>query len=425
GEDLSHAKVLASQVNAQLAARQQTLLAFQAVRVAVLIDQWLDHHRDVLRSSPATQNRYRSAVAHLRRFVVQTPGIRYAHEVNAEAFVRYLRKVRAAPNGHANTGKRPLRDKTVRFVLSACRSMYHYALKHRMLPPHSENPFSTLRIERMRLDDAKPIHVFSADEEHGFLAACDAWQFPIFFVLANLGLRSGELTHLLVENADLDHATLHICSKADTGWWVKTRTDRAIPLPGPLAELLSRVVAGRRAGVLFSQRGCGDVRTARLPDATHDALAREHARRLRSASTRPDEPPSPSEQMRLAGRLWLDAGAITNDRIRLEFMRITRRIGLANVTAPKCWRHTFATLMQEAGVDPLIRQQTMGHTPTDRSKGILGMTGVYTHTPPDLHRQQLQRVLDLRPRSIALLQSWLAGDWPPPSCLVDPEGGVQ
>jgi len=35
-------------------------------------------------------------------------------------------------------------------------------------------------------------------------------------------------------------------------------------------------------------------------------------------------------------------------------------------------------LLQDANVDPLIRQQTLGHKPTN-SNG-LGMTGNYTHT---------------------------------------------
>jgi hypothetical protein len=41
-------------------------------------------------------------------------------------------------------------------------------------------------------------------------------------------------------------------------------------------------------------------------------------------------------------------------------------------TCPKSWRYSFATLLQVANVDPLIRQQVMGHKPTN--PGGLGMT---------------------------------------------------
>ena len=44
--------------------------------------------------------------------------------------------------------------------------------------------------------------------------------------------------------------------------------------------------------------------------------------------------------------------------IRNAFVRTAIAIGLVDVTCPKSWRHTFATLLQEANVDPMIRQVT-------------------------------------------------------------------
>jgi integrase len=46
----------------------------------------------------------------------------------------------------------------------------------------------------------------------------------------------------------------------------------------------------------------------------------------------------------------------------------------------------------------LIRQQTLGHKPTD-SNG-LGMTGNYTHTRPETQRQQIEQALR-EPESLA------------------------
>lgn len=64
--------------------------------------------------------------------------------------------------------------------------------------------------------------------------------------------------------------------------------------------------------------------------------------------------------------------------MRFEFVRIMQAAGRAEATCPKSWRHSFATLLQDANVDPLIRQQVMGHRPT--GAGGLGMTANYTHT---------------------------------------------
>lgn len=79
-------------------------------------------------------------------------------------------------------------------------------------------------------------------------------------------------------------------------------------------------------------------------------------------------------------------------------MRLTRRIGLPNVTAPKLLRHQFATSLQEANVDPLIRNLLMGHASAgERSAGHgPGMTAVYTHTRPETIRKQLEGALAVR-----------------------------
>ena len=66
-------------------------------------------------------------------------------------------------------------------------------------------------------------------------------------------------------------------------------------------------------------------------------------------------PLSREEAVRLAETVWRDWGAIEADDIRRSFVRIARAIGRSDLTCPKSWRHTFATLLQDANVDPLIR----------------------------------------------------------------------
>lgn len=41
-------------------------------------------------------------------------------------------------------------------------------------------------------------------------------------------------------------------------------------------------------------------------------------------------------------------------------MLLKKAIGLPETTAPKTLRHTFATALKDANVDPLIRNELMG-----------------------------------------------------------------
>jgi hypothetical protein len=73
----------------------------------------------------------------------------------------------------------------------------------------------------------------------------------------------------------------------------------------------------------------------------------------------------------------------------------------------------FATTLQNANVDPLIRNQLMGHSSAEgkwRSGGPLGTTGVYTHTEDETMRAQLTAALIPRASlSVARLRMELAG----------------
>ena len=107
--------------------------------------------------------------------------------------------------------------------------------------------------------------------------------------------------------------------------------------------------------------------------------------------------------------MWRDLSAIKTDRIRVEFMRLTRRIGVPETTAPKLLRHLFATGLQEANVDPLVRNELMGHSPGgNRGNGTgLGMTATYTHTRPETRRKQLESAMVSRP-AVEVARAWLA-----------------
>ncbi|QDU21690.1 tyrosine-type recombinase/integrase [Urbifossiella limnaea] len=379
------AEQVAARVNSQLASNEPTLLTFTPIAVAELRKQFLDYHEHVLHSSVGTLKRYRSATQHLDDFVRTLPKPPHAHDLKVEAFAAYLRRVEVAPNGHQNTAKRKLLTKGVQYVLETCRTMFTYAVKRRHLPPYAGNPFSELPLDKMRIEDAKPIFVFTADTEMKFLAACSAWAFPINFTLAKTGLRVGELVHLLIEDVDLAGGWLHVHNKVELGWRVKTGQERTVPLLAEMVAVIRAVIGKRTCGPVFLRERLRD----RKPVVVGDR--RELEKVLRNRRAGEARPLTRTEEAGLAKKLWWDAGAVKADKIRQVFGRVTAAIGHPDSTCPKSWRHTFATLLQDGNVDPLIRQQVMGHKPT--LNGGLGMTANYTHTRPETRKEQVERAL--------------------------------
>ncbi len=133
--------------------------------------------------------------------------------------------------------------------------MFNYAAKHRHLPPYHENPFAELNLGRIPIDDAKPIELFTPEQEEAFWQACDDWQFPIFLTMALTGLRPGELVHLLLpDDVDVKQGIIRIRNKPDLTWRTKTRNERDIPIIPELAEVFHRILQGRQHGPLFLRK---------------------------------------------------------------------------------------------------------------------------------------------------------------------------
>lgn len=413
GSDREAARQLAAQINAQLEVGAPAALSFEPIAIPELRERWLQHHEQVLRSSVQTIDRYRTATEHLLRFVATVRPVRYASHFgnhHAEQFVRHLRTIQVAANGHKNTPKRPLMDKGIRYILETCRALYNYAGKRRHLPPYAENPFATLEIDRIPVEQARPILLFTSDQERSFLEACDDWQFPVFLTLMLTGLRPGELTHLLLPNdLDLESAVLRVRNKPKLGWRVKTRNERDIPLLPVLVDVLRLQIGRRTSGPVFRRRKFASGRDPLLNGMSPAQLERELAGRIVAQESVLERSLSRSEQLREARAMWRDLGAIKTDRIRVEFMRLTHRIGLPETTAPKLLRHLFATGLQDANVDPLVRNELMGHSPGGNGGNStgLGMTATYTHTRPETRRKQLESAMVSRP-AVEVARAWLA-----------------
>jgi integrase len=402
GDDEQAAAQTAAQINAQLAVAAPTLFSFTPLSIAELRRRWLDYHEDVLRSSLATISRYRAATQHLENFSIEQIGpAKPAHQLDGEQFVRYLRNLRVPPNGHPHTARRPLRDKGIRFVLETCRAMYGFAAKKRHLPPYGENPFAGLGGKKFRVEDAKPVFVFDAESELAFLKAADAWSFPIHFTLAKTGLRPGEAIHLLVEDLDLDQGWMFIRNKPELGWTIKTGRERAVPLADEQVAVLKQVLGSRRSGPVFRRERFSESECP-LAGATRRELAAAVERRVAAEEAATNSAVPRSRRAAIARTVWRDAGATKADRTRHSFIRTAAAAGLTEGTCPKSWRHTFATLLQDANVDPLIRQITLGHAPAGGTEGALGMTSRYSHSRPETVKREIERALRRWPESLQL-----------------------
>lgn len=403
GPDRQAAKQLAAEVNGQLEVGAPSALGFQPISISELRQNWLDHHELVRRSSLATICRYRTATQHLIDFVQGVCPVKRVSDFrpqHASEFVRHLRHKKVAPNGHRRARQRPLRDAGIKFILETCCSLLNYAVRQRHLPPYADNPFRTIEVSRIPVEDSKIVIPFTAEQEVQLLQACDEWQFPIFLTLLFTGLRPGELVHLLLpDDLDLEHGWLRIRNKPQLGWQVKTRNERDIPLVPILKEVLSNLVAGRATGPVFVQRRCFVDHQPPLADRSRKSLEQEVSKRFLLQEKAQDASLSRVARQEVTRTIWRDLGALKEDWIRKDFMLLTKAIDLPETTAPKTLRHTFATILQDANVDPLIRNELMGHAPAGLglSGRGLGMTAVYTHTRPETKLRCLEAAFAERP----------------------------
>src|SRR5262249_5593526 len=190
--------------------------------------------------------------------------------------------------------------------------------------------------------------------------------------------------------------------KTELGWRIKNGQERSVPLLPEVVAVLRKVIGLRLVGPVFLREKLAD-KTPKLV-GTRDEMERvlqEHVAARRGTGGVLGR----MDVHQIARKVWWDAGAVKADVVRSTFVRIMEGLGRPQATCPKSWRHSFATLLQDANVDPLIRQQTLGHRPTN-STG-LGMTGNYTHTRPETLRAQFEQALQRWPKSLSYALEWL------------------
>ena len=386
--NLAVARATAAKVAAALGEKRPSPLGFQRTTPRQLVDGYLDYVANIQSLAWRTQDRYRAALERLLDFckAADLVAIDSFDDQTVEDFVRWLRGQTRTRNG-AGTGKRDVyKVGGVKFILSSCRTAFNWGGRRRMLP-HAENPFSRFPIDKLRdpTSEDEGQRVFTPAQERAFLVACSEWQRGIFLTLATYGMRVGELTHLLIENVDLNAGTIQICSKPELSWRVKTARRRQLPLTTDMRTLFERLIGDRKAGFIFlnEQYFAGGAKLAarfETAQAFHRQLERVAADHLES---NPDA--SEREKRRAVERYCRKQGQIPVKRVRSEFCKLTRQIGCPEFTRAHDLRHLFPSRAQEAGVNPLLVQELLGHATLD-------MTKRYTHLGMNTKREAVEKL---------------------------------
>lgn len=398
--NLTTARATASKVNAALEERRPTPFGFRKTTPRELHDRYLGSVRDVQQLALRTEDRYRAALTRFVEFCEsgEIASIELFGEPEVERMIAWLRRQTRARNGMKNGKQAPYKAGGIKFILSTCRTAFAWALRQRLLPPYTSNPFQSFGIDRLRPeDDEHEPQIFTPEQEQRFFAACDEWQKPIFTILATYGLRVGELTHLLIEDVDLSAGAFHIRSKPELCWQVKTRRQRSLPLTPPTAAVLKRVIGGRKAGFVFLHREYAEG--TQLPAKTFatDRALRAHLAEVAADLRAKDATVSQRDQMKAVVAYCRQLGQVPERSVRSAFMELTARAGCPEFTRVHDLRHLFSSRAQELGLNPLLVQDMLGHS-------TLEMTRRYTHLGLDTKRAalvQLTRALPSEPQSNA------------------------
>jgi integrase len=387
--NLAVARATASKVSSALANLRPSPIGHRRTSPREMVSCFLDYVSAVQKLSLRTQDRYRAALDRFLDFCKDSgiTAVDAVSETTIEDFVRWLRGQTRTRNGSAKGKRSAYKLGGVKFVLSTCRTAFNWANRRRMLPPFTENPFKSFPIDKLRdrnEGDGEP-RVFSAAQERAFFDACSDWQRAIFVSLATFGLRVGELTHLLVEDVDLEAGVIEIRSKPELYWHVKTGRRRKLPLPPEMRSLLVRQIDGRKSGFLFLNEGF--YRGLRHPqfEFASPKVFKAHLQKI-AADAMVTKPEATEREIRRAVAAFCRTmGQIPEKRIRLELIKLTKRIGCPEFTRAHDFRHLFARRAQEAGMNPLLVQDMLGHATMD-------MTRRYTHFGLEAMREALGKL---------------------------------
>jgi len=256
-----------------------------------------------------------------------------------------------AENGRADGKPGGLSRRMVRFIHAVFKMACTEAVSAGLL---AHNPMDGVKPPR---DERPPIEYWNADEAATFLAAAEGDIYgAIWHVALHTGLRVGELSGLRWEDVNLDSAD-----------------DGGQPHP----ELRVRQILGKRKVIGDPKSGAGKRAVALDAETAHALTA--HRRRQ-------------TERRELAGVVAPAHDLVfpsTVDTL-MSARNLARHFSLLVATAgvkpisPHGMRHTHATLLMLAGVNPKIVSERLGHS------DIAFTLRTYSHVLPQMQNDAAQ-----------------------------------
>lgn len=357
--------------------------------VARYVD-YLSQRVDAGEISPATPQRYRSALRHLTRFAERDMNGKAGKGwVSGRAFVlrfkTHLRNTMITSNGHPNTRKRPIAGKGRDFILASARTLIRWAAQERLMPPESVHAFAQPNCNRVVEGTLSRLPI-TRDEVIRLVQAADLYQLGLFSFHIFHGVRVAEPCWLMIESFDSSAGWAEYRCLEALAYRTKGAVDKRIPVPEPMVQVLLRLVADRTGGPLVIKRRLieGDPR----PDGARADLA-SIIQRVQTQA-----PAGWSERARTARAFLRRAGMISGDDVRREFSHLLRSAGLHRDVTPKAFRHHFATALELADVPYYTRKYLLGHRLGAKGTGRGDVTALYTHLEPGPLKAMYQRVLD-------------------------------
>jgi len=291
------------------------------------IDKWLkDFKRPAV--SPRTYEWYVNINKSISDELKET----YIHKVNPFQVQNMLNTMKAEG----------LSVRSIKAAYDLLNQVYKAAIEFNMV---GENPLTKVKISRKETRNKQ--RALTVEHRKRVIKAIETNETykPIIYTMIGMGLRIGETMALKWGDVDFNNGTLSINKAA-----------KSTPEINKKGE-----ITGRAMEISGTKTACS-MRTLPMPQVVKDILTDwqgRYSEKFRGMET--DNLVFPNK----SGELRCYSG------FRRQFERYLKEKGLDKVTFHQ-FRHTFATMMLERGVNPRVVQEYLGH------KDISTTLGIYT-----------------------------------------------
>jgi len=314
------ARLRAMRLEAEIAAG-----LFKQQQKASTLLEVIEAYREYLaaeRRSKATKDKF-ERVVRLVRLLADTRKVKSIERVDL-AFVDAYRAMRVAA---------PVGPRTIQNEVIIIRQLVNFALTRKMVP---QDPLAGMRIKKVK---SAPQPNWTREEVDRIINAAGPPHRPSLVLLAETGMRVGELKYLTWDDVDLKHGVIHVRPKDD--WTPKTVLHRKIDLSPAARETLL-------------------------------ALPRR-ARWVVTAAPSKSYPKGDNQ--------------ISERRLLQYLKRVLKKLGLEGKL--HTFRHSFISHALTRGIPEAIVREWVGHVDPE-------VTRIYTHVASEISRAAMAQLSESR-----------------------------